>query len=215
MIGKTALKAHAEWKVQDTWVAARGEGRELAGTSVQQGQVCEEDGLMESQDRQVGLSCFLMRCVLTSRVLVEWFCEVWVLWMYGLERSWHPESSGNKEHCAYAASMLYSTVSLQHSAQLYWRRRAGGASGSQWAMAPRVYVSFNKIKLSSPCSEAFLSSWTSPGFHHTGFNQRPSWETVWTPTGIYYWKAKWGGRMEMPSNKTENKEFLQFNTIKT
>lgn len=23
------------------------------------------------------------------------------------------------------------------------------------------------------------------------FNQRPSWETVWTPTGIYHLKAKW------------------------
>ena len=29
-------------------------------------------------------------------VLVEWFCEVWVLWMCRLEWSWHPESSETK-----------------------------------------------------------------------------------------------------------------------
>lgn len=52
-----------------------------------------------------------------------------------------------------------------------------------------------KLSWAPLCCEAFLLSQKSLGFYHICFNQRPSWETVWTPTGIYYLKAKWEGKM--------------------
>lgn len=85
-------------------------------------------------------------------------------------------------------------LSRQHSVQpCRWRRRAGtcGGTGGRWL---HVFVGFStELSWAALCSETFLSSQISPGFYHACSNQRPSWETVWTPTGTYYWKAKWEG----------------------
>lgn len=130
------------------------EGREGSwlGPQFSKGKCAEEDGL-RSQDRQVGLSCFLIRCRISwptgpSRVIL-WGLSAVDVWTRAVLASWVLR---NKEHCAYAASMLYSTVSpasTQHS-PVDSAAEPGSAWGSQWAMAPRVYGFFNKIKLSSP-----------------------------------------------------------------
>lgn len=114
--------------------------------------------------------------------------------MCGLEWCLASRVLGNKAPVCLCQHALRCHLSRQHSVQpCRWRRRAGTCrgTGGRWL---HVFVGFStKLSWAPLCSETFLSSQISPGFYHACSNQRPSWETVWTPTGTYYWKAKWEG----------------------